>query len=186
MLRYAACMSRDDEPLRYVLFDTPIGQCGLAWSARGIRRLCLPEASEAALRSRLHDEVGAMPHEGELPEHVRAAIDKLAKQLRGEACDVTSIPLDLQGVSPFTQRVYRALQQIPPGWTTTYGELARMAGSPRAAQAVGRAMATNPLPLLVPCHRVLGGAGKLGGFTAHGGTETKAKLLKLEGALLLS
>jgi methylated-DNA-[protein]-cysteine S-methyltransferase len=82
--------------------------------------------------------------------------------------------------SPFAQRVLAACRQIPYGQTRSYAELAARAGSPGAARAVGSVMAQNRLPLLIPCHRVVGSQGKLGGFSAPGGLETKVRLLELE------
>jgi methylated-DNA-[protein]-cysteine S-methyltransferase len=86
----------------------------------------------------------------------------------------------LETVSPFFRKVYACANRIPSGSVRTYGELARQAGSPLASRAVGQAMARNPFPLLVPCHRVIGGNRKLVGFSAPGGLHTKARLLELE------
>ena len=95
--------------------------------------------------------------------------------------DSFDIPLQQQG-TPYQRRVWRALQRIPPGQTLTYGQLAkRLHTSPRA---IGNACRQNPLPLLIPCHRVVAANGEPGGFSAHGGIETKKKLLMLEGASL--
>jgi methylated-DNA-[protein]-cysteine S-methyltransferase len=85
-------------------------------------------------------------------------------------------------VTPFSVRVYEAARRVPPGCTVSYGELARAAGSPGAARAVGRAMATNPFPIVIPCHRVLASGGKAGGFSAYGGVATKDRLLAIEKA----
>jgi O-6-methylguanine DNA methyltransferase len=93
----------------------------------------------------------------------------------------TDLPMDLPDARTFTGRVYRELMRIPPGETTTYLELARRAGSPRGARAVGQAMARNRLPVLVPCHRAVASGGGLGGFS--GGLERKRALLLWEGAL---
>ncbi|AKU92473.1 Methylated-DNA--protein-cysteine methyltransferase [Vulgatibacter incomptus] len=101
--------------------------------------------------------------------------------LDGRPQDFTRVPLDLSNVSPFAAKVYLALRQVPAGSTVSYGELAREVGSPGAARAVGRAMATNPVPILVPCQRVLAAAGKPGGFSAYGGVLTKERMLALEG-----
>lgn len=91
----------------------------------------------------------------------------------------------LKAVPPFHRRVYRALCKVPAGKTVTYAELARMAGSPKAARAVGQAMAKNPFPVLIPCHRVLPSTGKLGHYSGRGGMALKRELLKLEGVFLL-
>ena len=89
----------------------------------------------------------------------------------------------LENVSPFHRKVYKALCKIPAGKTITYAELAKRAGSPGAARAVGTAMAKNPFPIVIPCHRVVAGNGKLGGYSGRGGVATKKALLALEGAL---
>ena len=96
--------------------------------------------------------------------------------------DFRPVAVDWNGVSPFFRQVYEVAREIPPGQTRTYGEIAKAVGQPAAAQEVGQAMAKNPVPILVPCHRVSAAGGKLGGFSAPGGPVTKAKLLALEGA----
>ncbi len=95
--------------------------------------------------------------------------------------DFRSVAVDLSAVAPFFRQVYEAAREIPPGQTRTYGEIARAVGQPNRAQDVGQAMAQNPVPILIPCHRVAAAGGKPGGFSAHGGRATKSKLLALEG-----
>lgn len=95
----------------------------------------------------------------------------------------TLLDILLTNVPPFHRKVYTALCEIPAGKTITYAELARRAGSPGAARAVGQAMAKNPFPIIIPCHRVVAGNGKLGGYSGRGGVATKRALLELEGAL---
>lgn len=94
----------------------------------------------------------------------------------------TLLDILLENVPPFHRKVYRALCKVPAGKTVTYAELARRAGSPGAARAVGTAMAKNPWPVIIPCHRVVAGNGKLGGYSGRGGLVTKRALLALEGA----
>ena len=107
-------------------------------------------------------------------------MDRVARHLAGAPQDFSGVRLDLAGTAPFARRVYDALRQVPPGAVVTYGELAGAVGSPGAARAVGGVMAHNPLPLLVPCHRVVAAGGRLGGFSAPGGVRTKSELLALE------
>jgi len=90
------------------------------------------------------------------------------------------LPIDLSGLPPFTRRVLETLQAVPFGASITYGELAVRAGTPRAARAVGQAMAANPLPIIIPCHRVLAVGGRLGGYSGGGGVNTKTWLLRFE------
>ena len=92
--------------------------------------------------------------------------------------------LDLEGVPESHRRVYAAVRTLPPGVTRTYGEIARLIAQPGAAQVVGQAMAANPWPLVVPCHRVVAAGGANGGFSAPGGVDTKLRLLAIEGATL--
>lgn len=104
--------------------------------------------------------------------------------LRGEPRDLRDLPLELDGLPEFQRRVYEIARTIPPGSTLSYGELARRMGVPGAARAVGQALGKNPFPIVVPCHRVLAAGGKMGGFSAAGGVSTKARMLRIEKALL--
>jgi methylated-DNA-[protein]-cysteine S-methyltransferase len=117
------------------------------------------------------------------PPIVQAAIDGIRTLLAGEPTDLTSVPLDMTDVPDFHQQVYAAARRIPPGTTRTYGELADELGDRALARAVGQALGRNPFPIVVPCHRVLGARGAIGGFSAEGGTRTKQRLLRIEGAL---
>jgi methylated-DNA-[protein]-cysteine S-methyltransferase len=167
----------------WALFETSIGRCAIAWTARGIVAVQLPEASDAATAERVaHRVPGA--RESATPEHVRRAIEEIASHLGGGTRDLASIALDMTGVPSFHARVYEALRAVPLGATVTYGELAARVGSPKATRAIGQAMGKNPFPILVPCHRVVASGGRAGGFSAHGGVVTKAKLLAIEGVRL--
>jgi methylated-DNA-[protein]-cysteine S-methyltransferase len=164
----------------FTLFDTAIGRSAIAWGARGVVCLQLPEASEAETRDRVLrrflDAREAAP-----PPEVAAARDAIAGLLRGRQSDLSSVPLDMDGLPPFHRRVYEAARAIPFGAAMTYGALAKRAGAAGAARAVGRALARNPFAIIVPCHRVLAAGGKTGGFSANGGTATKLRLLAIEG-----
>jgi methylated-DNA-[protein]-cysteine S-methyltransferase len=107
-------------------------------------------------------------------------LERLVQFAAGEAVDFSDIPVDGEHLSPFQRRVVRACRAIGRGQTRTYGELAAAAGSPGAARAVGRVMATNRTPLVVPCHRVVGASGSLGGFSAPQGVAMKRRLLMME------
>jgi methylated-DNA-[protein]-cysteine S-methyltransferase len=168
---------------RFSTFSTVIGTCGVAWTSRGIVAVQLPERDAAATRARLDRRVANGAEADPLP-WVRDVIDGIVELLGSGRDGLASAPLDLQGVPPFHQRVYDVTRAIPPGTTLTYGDVARRTGTPGAARAVGQALGRNPLPILVPCHRVLGAHGTMGGFSAPGGLDTKRRLLAIEGALL--
>jgi methylated-DNA-[protein]-cysteine S-methyltransferase len=165
----------------YALFDTTLGRCAIAWSERGIAAVELPGRDDAATLRRI---ARAFPHAGETtpPPPVRAAIHAITRLLDGEPDDLSTIALDLDGVPEFHRRVYDVARAIPPGETRSYGEVAAALGEPGAAQAVGRALGRNPVPIVVPCHRVLAANGALHGFSAPGGIETKRRMLAIEGA----
>jgi methylated-DNA-[protein]-cysteine S-methyltransferase len=165
-------------PDRYCLFDTAIGACGVAWSERGLTRLRLPEKDRAAIEQRLRTRsaIAADP-----PPEIAQTIAGIQRYLAGERIDFSGVAVDLARVDEFNRAVYNALRAVGWGETTTYGELARRAGVPGMAQAVGQAMAGNPMPVVIPCHRVLASGKRLGGFSAYGGVATKERLLALEG-----
>ncbi len=108
--------------------------------------------------------------------------ERFIRYFEGSPETFTDVRVDLSWKSDFQQRVLELTRRIGYGRTTTYAELARRAGKPRAARAVGQVMAGNPLPLVIPCHRVVGCDGRLGGFSAPGGTVLKRRLLELEAA----
>ena len=169
--------------IAYTLFDTAIGSCGIAWNERGVVAFQLPEGSSSSTRRRLTSR-----HEGAVeqpaPAEIQRAIDAVVSLLRGERTDLAFVPLDMDGLPEFHQRVYEVARTIPPGATMTYGEIAGRLGDPGTARAVGQALGRNPIPVIVPCHRVLAAGGRSGGFSAPGGTATKLNLLAIEGAQL--
>jgi len=111
-------------------------------------------------------------------------IKRVCKHLQGGSQDFRGIPVDLEGVGPFVRKVCECAREIPVGQTVTYADLAHVLGRPTAARAIGRALGRKPIPLIIPCHRVLAVHGKPGGFPPHGGRVTKAKLLAIEGAVV--
>jgi methylated-DNA-[protein]-cysteine S-methyltransferase len=157
-----------------VTFDTALGRCAVRWSAAGISGVLLPERR---LRpgSRLEDDP-------DLPAGVRTAIDGIVAVLGGAPRDLRDIVLDERGIDPFRRAVYAATRDIAPGTTRSYGEVARAIGQPDGARDVGAALARNPCPVIVPCHRVVAANGALTGFSAPGGLQTKRRMLELEGA----
>lgn len=164
----------------FALFDTAAGCCAIAWGAHGIIGIQLPEANEKKTRSRVLQRFpGAQ--EAVPPPNVALARDAIAGCLRGTPADLSSIALDMEALPPFHRRVYEAARAIAWGATATYGALAEVVGTPGAARAVGQALARNPFPIIVPCHRVVAAGAKIGGFSAHGGTSLKLRLLAIEG-----
>lgn len=165
----------------FTLFDTAIGRCALVWGERGITGFLLPEGDDERTRARLARRFPDAA-EGPAPQAVAQAIATVAAHLAGDLRELAGIPVDLAATPLFNRRVYAVVRDIPAGRTLTYGEVAARLGEPGAAQAVGRALGDNPIPVIVPCHRVLAANGRLHGFSAPGGVETKRRLLEIEGA----
>ncbi len=161
---------------RFYLCDTKLGWIGLVLSPKGLRATTTPRRSrDEALRE--VSEMGATEpaseaEAGDLPRRLIAFAEGKRVEL--------ARAIDWEGVSGFRRAVLEETLRIPAGETRTYGWLARRVGRPRAARAVGRVMATNPLPVVVPCHRVVGSDGSLHGY--GGGLHVKAALLRAEGA----
>jgi methylated-DNA-[protein]-cysteine S-methyltransferase len=165
----------------YTLFNTAIGVCGIAWNARGLIQFQLPASSRAATQARIKSRSGGIA--GEPPPEIAALIADVQRYCAGEAVDFSAVAVDLSALSDFQRKLYQSLRGVGWGRTTTYGDLARELGCPDARD-VGAAMGKNPVPVIIPCHRVLAAGGKMGGFSAPGGTATKEKLLALEGVRL--
>jgi methylated-DNA-[protein]-cysteine S-methyltransferase len=159
---------------RYAVFQTSLGWMGVCGSERGLSRLVLPqETYEQALRLLNEDDYNL--------DESRSAYDDLVGRLEryfsGQKVDFADT-IDLSDATPFEQLVWKAARLIPHGETRSYSWLADKIGRPRASRAVGQALGKNPLPLIVPCHRVLASDGSLCGFSA--GLGMKRKLLELE------
>jgi methylated-DNA-[protein]-cysteine S-methyltransferase len=145
----------------------------------------LPEQTDHQTRARVARRLPQVL-ESTPPPFVAHAIEGIVALLDGESRDLTDIPLDFDDTVPeFHRRVYDVARTIKPGMTLSYGEIASRVGEPDAARAVGQALGKNPIPIVVPCHRVLAAGGGTGGFSAPGGTATKLRLLAIEGARLL-
>ncbi len=162
------------------LKGTPLGDFWLAASELGLAALewgCTQADFEAYLTRRFKRAVAYAP------EHVRRAAMQVQEYLCGDRRDFT-LAVDWTLLRPFQQAVLHATAAIPYGELRTYKEIAETIGRPQSARAVGRAEATNPMPLVLPCHRVIGMDGKLHGYGMAQGLATKAWLLKLEGAVI--
>ncbi|NYT41391.1 methylated-DNA--[protein]-cysteine S-methyltransferase [Sphingomonas sp. R-74633] len=165
----------------YTLFETVAGFVAIGWNAKGINSLRLPAGSKAeaerALLRRLPSAQRVVP-----PPAVQAVIDDAVRYFAGERVDFAQVPVDLGRQEPFFERVYAAVRQLGWGETATYGAIAKLLeAGPEFARDVGQAMAGNPVPLIVPCHRVTAANGRIGGFSAPGGAHSKALMLGIEG-----
>ena len=165
------------------IFQTDWGWVGVAATGQGVRAIVLPKPTRRAVERELTSRGGSRAAPTPLTNgrgdgHLKAARSAVIAYLAGKARSF-DLPLDLQGQPRFRLKVWEVLQRIPYGRVRSYGWVARKVGKPKAARAVGAACGANPVPLLVPCHRVVAGDGSLGGFS--GGLGVKKRLLKLEG-----
>jgi methylated-DNA-[protein]-cysteine S-methyltransferase len=165
----------------FMLFETAIGRCAIAWSQSGVLGVQLPEARDHETRARVLQRFPDA-REAEPARAVQRAVQGITALLRGEPSDLSKVELDLDGVPSFHRQVYQVARTIPPGATLSYGAIAARLGAPSSARAVGQALARNPFVIIVPCHRVIGASGKIGGFSARGGGATKRRLLAIESA----
>ena len=168
------------EDTQYILVPSRFGAFGLVWKEVAdnahVQRVLLPREG-VSMESLLHAALpGIKP--GGCP-----AVENLAEQMRRFlAGEPVALPLDLLALgdcSPFQRRVLLAEYQIPRGWVSTYGLIARHLGVPGGARAVGGALARNPFPIIIPCHRAIASDGSLGGY--QGGLAMKRSLLEMEG-----
>ncbi len=166
--------------IAFAPFDTPLGVCALAWSDQGVSAVCWPAADREAARQRMARRYPGLA-EAEPPAPIRRAMTAVAALLGSEPADLGFVALDLSAASAFERSVYDIARTIPAGQTLTYGEVALRLGDRLLARDVGQALGRNPVPIIVPCHRVLAAGGKSGGFSAPGGVATKLKLLAIEG-----
>jgi len=164
--------------MNLAIVETQIGWIGVAFSERGLAGLQLPRASRAQTLAQLQRDFPRATVEGAAPIEIARELREYAEGRRREF----GLRLDWSSVRPFQRDVLRVTDSIKYGETRTYAWVAQQIGKPRAARAVGRALATNPIPIVLPCHRVLGSDGGLHGY--GGGLPLKRKLLELEGALL--
>jgi methylated-DNA-[protein]-cysteine S-methyltransferase len=163
----------------FTVFKTAIGWCGMVMKGRNLQRLFIGYSRQHQIKRHIkeafRDAMEVHPSRG-----MRAIIKRLERYCSGENVALGSVPVEWSSLTAFQKKVLMAAAQIPCGSVDTYGRLARKIGTPRGARAVGNALAQNPFPLLIPCHRVIKGDGSLGGFSAAGGIELKRRLLKME------
>jgi methylated-DNA-[protein]-cysteine S-methyltransferase len=158
----------------YAIFDTAAGWVGILSSVKGMRRATLPQRTERAVYEILGD---SLKNAVVAPQQFSDVIDRYRAYFSGHNVEFLD-KLDLDGATSFQRNVWLMTRQIPYGQTRDYAWVAEQAGRPRAARAVGQALARNPLPVIIPCHRVLASDGGLGGFS--GGLAMKRFLLRLE------
>lgn len=168
----------------FFVFPTDWGPCGLSWNAEGITGLELPDQAETQVVARLAARFPAITRKTPTGP-ISKAVKLIQAYFQERPVDFSEVKLALE-CPPFHRKAYESLRTVGRGKTVTYRELAELAGSPQASRAVGQAMAKNPIPLIVPCHRVLGAGNRLTGFSSPGGTDTKIRMLRLEGVDLKS
>lgn len=163
---------------KYVIFKTKWGYFGLAGEESGLCCSCLPVESRDSAKTCL---LAGLPLAQLDKGFFRDLQERIVAYFEGYQIEFgKEIPVILEGFTPFGLSVLAACRNIKPGHKMTYSGLAKKAGRPRASRAVGSTLARNPLPLIIPCHRVVRTDGKLGGFSAPGGVSLKQKMLDLE------
>jgi methylated-DNA-[protein]-cysteine S-methyltransferase len=164
------------------VFETALGFMGLVWSEAGVARVFLAEKSRDAIERRLLRHTGEKPTDvREMPPWVVELIASMKAYASGENIDFSTVPVDLAGIDDFRLAIYDATRKLGFGETTTYGELAKRAGHGGLPRETGAALGSNPVPLIIPCHRILAAGGKIGGFSAPGGSVSKERMLTMEG-----
>lgn len=180
------------QKIKYAVFKTKWGYFGIAANAKGLIRTCLP-CPERPVVSIVEPSRRACPTRKIAEKHLLKGIenpkfekdllkplqDKIIAYFEGKPVKF-AVSTALNRLPLFTRKVLAACGKIPSGQTVSYSQLARMIGCPRAGRAVGNALAKNPIPLIIPCHRVIHSNGSIGEYSAPGGTKTKKKLLDLE------
>ncbi|MEW5762616.1 MAG: methylated-DNA--[protein]-cysteine S-methyltransferase [Bacillota bacterium] len=161
--------------MKLATVEVSCGWLAFAWSRQGLYAVTLPHAGPDAAKAALPADITPLAAEGSWP----ALEDALRCYFAGEPVAFSAFPLDWSGYSPFARTVLEATGRIPYGTTLSYGDVASLAGYPRAARAVGNVLGKNRTPVVIPCHRVVRAGGEPGGFT--GGREWKEYLLRLEG-----
>ncbi|WP_425399611.1 methylated-DNA--[protein]-cysteine S-methyltransferase [Aeoliella sp.] len=167
-----------------VCFESNLGWMAVGFDDQQLQRVLFGHSRFPSLAKALKS-LDLEPTEdlANCPAWVQDLCDSLQRHADGEPQSFDNVPVSTEHLTPFAQRVITKCRQLPWGRVVTYTQLARLAGRPGAARAVGNVMANNRHPLVVPCHRVVGASGSLGGFSAPGGLDTKRRLLEMEGYL---
>ena len=169
---------KDNHPcLSYSIFKTSIGWCGVVVCEKELRRIFIGYIKRHQILNHITGEFGNTLAEISLKGEF---IKKFSLYFSGKKTSFEGYKMDWSSLTPFQTEVFRAAMKIPYGTVLTYGNLAKTIGKPNSSRAVGNALSKNPFPLLVPCHRIVRGDGKIGGFSAGGGKGLKEKLLRME------
>ncbi|HIJ67174.1 MAG TPA: methylated-DNA--[protein]-cysteine S-methyltransferase [Planctomycetes bacterium] len=164
--------------LRYAIFRTRWGWFGLLGTERGLLRTCLPISTRSKAKSALLKDIWAASYDRKLFVELQAGIKAY---FEGVCVDFAKIPVVLDGLGDFGTAVLTACRKVQYGQTISYGQLAGLTGKPKAGRAAGNILARNPVPLIIPCHRVIRSNRRIGGFSAAGGRGLKKRMLQLEG-----
>lgn len=163
------------------VFDTEIGFCSIIWSTkREVEEFLLPESNLKQMMQKLKQKSVIIMDVIEAPIEINKLVSKLQRHMQGDLQDFSKVLL-AKKFSPFQSKVYQEVRKIPPGVVLSYKDVGVKMGGTKAYRAIGTALGKNPIPILIPCHRVVGSNAKIGGFSAPGGLTTKKKLLKIEG-----
>jgi methylated-DNA-[protein]-cysteine S-methyltransferase len=163
--------------VKYAVFKTEFGYFGIAGTENTVHRSCLPLADpEDVERALLKD----CPNAVNTPNLQKPLQESITAYFKGIYVDFSDVAVDLDGMTSFSRKVLLSCQKIPLGETYTYSQLAKASENSKAIRAAGSVMAKNPIPLIIPCHRVIRSDGKAGRFSARGGTNLKRRLLRLE------
>ena len=176
---YSVAMAQNE----FSFFDTRLGRCGIAWRGGAVVAASFADESDSDTRARLFRNGGEAVEVEAPPPFVMRIITDIARLFEGERRDLSYVECDFTGVAEFDQSVLRRTTEIMPGETKTYGDIARALGDVSLSRRVGQALGRNRIPIIIPCHRVIGANGAMTGFSAPGGTVSKMQLLKIEGAL---
>ena len=181
--------------IKYTIFETRWGYFGLAGTEYGLLRTCLPGPAPEKIKGQLLKSLPPVNRESSTEYRVsriefdktffKTAQEQIIAYFEGACINFVNVPIVLDGCSSFLSSALNACRNIGFGRTMSYSGLAKKIGRPAAARAVGSALAGNPLPLIIPCHRVVRSDGKIGGFSAAGGKALKTKLLKHEQAAII-
>jgi len=163
--------------INHIVFRTLHGWVGVAATEHGISRIVLPKKDKAAVLRELGSETVEATSDPAVAPLLAKAVKLLTCYFSGERVSF-DVPLDLRYYTPFQQAVWNTAKAIPSGETQSYAWIAKRIRNPKASRAVGQALGANPVPIVIPCHRVISSAGTMGGFS--GGIGMKKKLLELE------